>query len=111
MTRVPRSESRRCLPARIQPCPPTDGPHQPPTTTHLPLAPLPSPQVDNRHQAEPVVTPEQAVKLCDRNFGIGGDGVRVWQAGGRCLAGWLRAVPPQPVIPQMLGLLRGLCSC
>ncbi|EFN52710.1 hypothetical protein CHLNCDRAFT_36797 [Chlorella variabilis] len=31
--------------------------------------------VDNRHQLEPVVTPEQAVKLCDRNFGIGGDGV------------------------------------
>lgn len=31
--------------------------------------------VDNRHQAEPMLTPEQAVKLCDRNFGIGGDGV------------------------------------
>lgn len=24
---------------------------------------------------EPRVTPEQAVKLCDRNFGIGADGV------------------------------------
>lgn len=24
---------------------------------------------------EPKVTPEQAVKLCDRNFGIGADGV------------------------------------
>ncbi|KAK9807611.1 hypothetical protein WJX72_004015 [[Myrmecia] bisecta] len=31
--------------------------------------------VDNRHQEEPVITAEQAVKLCDRNFGIGGDGV------------------------------------
>ncbi|PNW83628.1 hypothetical protein CHLRE_05g237400v5 [Chlamydomonas reinhardtii] len=31
--------------------------------------------VDNRHTSEPVVTPEQAVKICDRNFGIGGDGV------------------------------------
>ncbi|KAL4452573.1 hypothetical protein ABPG75_008235 [Micractinium tetrahymenae] len=31
--------------------------------------------VDNRHQAEPVISPEQAIKLCDRNFGIGGDGV------------------------------------
>ncbi|MEM9904136.1 MAG: diaminopimelate epimerase [Cyanobacteria bacterium P01_D01_bin.44] len=31
--------------------------------------------VDNRHQSEPMVTPEQAVKLCDRNFGIGADGV------------------------------------
>ncbi|MEL6137475.1 MAG: diaminopimelate epimerase [Cyanobacteria bacterium J06628_6] len=31
--------------------------------------------VDNRQQAEPVLTPEQAVQLCDRNFGIGADGV------------------------------------
>lgn len=31
--------------------------------------------VDNRHSSEPCVTPEQAAELCDRNFGIGGDGV------------------------------------
>ncbi|XP_047311748.1 diaminopimelate epimerase, chloroplastic [Impatiens glandulifera] len=31
--------------------------------------------VDNRNSAEPRITPEQAVKLCDRNFGIGADGV------------------------------------
>ncbi|KAK3016108.1 hypothetical protein RJ639_006352 [Escallonia herrerae] len=31
--------------------------------------------VDNRDSVEPRVTPEQAVKLCDRNFGIGADGV------------------------------------
>ena len=31
--------------------------------------------VDNRHQLSPVLTPEQAIKLCDRNFGIGADGV------------------------------------
>ncbi len=31
--------------------------------------------VDNRHSAEPIITPEQAVKMCDRHFGIGGDGV------------------------------------
>ncbi|KAF6168524.1 hypothetical protein GIB67_015071 [Kingdonia uniflora] len=31
--------------------------------------------VDNRDSFEPKVTPEQAVKLCDRNFGIGADGV------------------------------------
>eukprot|EP00887_Chlorella_sp_A99_P004341 scaffold15.g4341.t1 len=31
--------------------------------------------VDNRHQAEPVLSPEQAAALCDRNFGVGGDGV------------------------------------
>ncbi|KAF3329966.1 Diaminopimelate epimerase [Carex littledalei] len=31
--------------------------------------------VDNRDSIELRITPEQAVKLCDRNFGIGGDGV------------------------------------
>ncbi|XP_006844286.2 diaminopimelate epimerase, chloroplastic isoform X1 [Amborella trichopoda] len=31
--------------------------------------------VDNRDSMEPMVTPEQAVKLCDRNFGVGADGV------------------------------------
>lgn len=33
-------------------------------------------QVDNRSQNELMVTAEQAVALCNRNFGIGGDGVR-----------------------------------
>lgn len=31
--------------------------------------------VDNRHQSEPLLTPGQAVAWCDRNFGIGADGV------------------------------------
>ncbi len=31
--------------------------------------------IDNRHQSEPLLTPEQAEQWCDRNFGIGGDGV------------------------------------
>ena len=31
--------------------------------------------IDNRHSSEPLVTPEQAVELCDRHFGIGADGV------------------------------------
>ncbi|CAI5467287.1 unnamed protein product [Closterium sp. Yama58-4] len=31
--------------------------------------------VDNRHSSEPVVSQEQAARLCDRNFGVGGDGV------------------------------------
>jgi diaminopimelate epimerase len=31
--------------------------------------------VDNRDSTTPKVTPEQAIKLCDRHFGIGGDGV------------------------------------
>ncbi|KAL3628566.1 hypothetical protein CASFOL_027612 [Castilleja foliolosa] len=37
--------------------------------------------VDNRDSTEPKVTPEQAVKLCDRNFGIGADGVIFAMAG------------------------------
>lgn len=31
--------------------------------------------MDNRQRAEPILTPEQAVQLCDRHFGIGADGV------------------------------------
>ena len=31
--------------------------------------------VDNRHSRQPLVTPEQAIKMCDRHFGIGADGV------------------------------------
>jgi diaminopimelate epimerase len=31
--------------------------------------------IDNRAQAEPVLTPEQSVNLCDRHFGIGADGI------------------------------------
>ncbi|CAG9465522.1 unnamed protein product [Pedinophyceae sp. YPF-701] len=31
--------------------------------------------IDNRDSPEPCITPEQAAKMCDRNFGIGGDGV------------------------------------
>jgi diaminopimelate epimerase len=31
--------------------------------------------IDNRHGTEPCITPEVAVRLCDRHFGIGADGV------------------------------------
>lgn len=31
--------------------------------------------VDNRTSSNPVVTPQEAIKLCDRHFGIGADGV------------------------------------
>jgi diaminopimelate epimerase len=31
--------------------------------------------IDNRHQSEPIVTPEMAMQMCDRSFGIGADGV------------------------------------
>ncbi|WP_193200657.1 diaminopimelate epimerase [Nostoc sp. MG11] len=31
--------------------------------------------IDNRSSSAPALTPEQAIKLCDRHFGIGADGV------------------------------------
>lgn len=31
--------------------------------------------IDNRHAVEPIITPEQAIAMCDRHFGIGADGV------------------------------------
>lgn len=31
--------------------------------------------MDNRHTAKPIITPEQAIAICDRHFGIGADGV------------------------------------
>ncbi|CAM6128688.1 unnamed protein product [Calypogeia fissa] len=31
--------------------------------------------VDNRDSETPKITPEQAIAVCDRNFGVGGDGV------------------------------------
>jgi len=31
--------------------------------------------IDNRHQSQPLVSQEDAVKMCDRHFGIGADGV------------------------------------
>lgn len=31
--------------------------------------------IDNRSNSQPVITPERAIELCDRHFGIGADGV------------------------------------
>ena len=31
--------------------------------------------IDNRHSATPCLTPEQAIQICDRHFGVGADGV------------------------------------
>ena len=31
--------------------------------------------IDNRDRSEPSLTPQESEKLCNRNFGIGGDGV------------------------------------
>ena len=32
--------------------------------------------IDCREAGVPTLSPEQAMKMCDRNFGVGGDGVR-----------------------------------
>jgi diaminopimelate epimerase len=31
--------------------------------------------IDNRHSSEPIISPERAIAMCDRHFGIAGDGV------------------------------------
>jgi len=31
--------------------------------------------IDNRQSDQPLVTPQEAVQMCDRHFGIGADGV------------------------------------
>lgn len=31
--------------------------------------------IDNRYHSEPLLSPEEAIKLCDRHFGIGADGI------------------------------------
>jgi diaminopimelate epimerase len=82
--------------------------------------------VDNRHQLEPVISPEQAIQWCDRNFGIGADGVifalagqgdtdytmRIFNSDGsepemcgngiRCLAKFLEALETQAGSPPSL---------
>ncbi|NJK41358.1 MAG: diaminopimelate epimerase [Acaryochloridaceae cyanobacterium SU_2_1] len=76
--------------------------------------------VDNRHQSQPCLTPAQAVQICDRNFGVGADGVifalpsvkntdyrlRIYNSDGsepemcgngiRCLARFLAQLEGQP---------------
>lgn len=90
--------------------------------------------IDNRHQAQPCLTPEQAAQMCDRNFGIGGDGVifalppegdtdytmRIYNSDGsepemcgngiRCLARFLAHLegkPPQTEITYRIHTLAG----
>jgi hypothetical protein len=52
-------------------------------------------QVDNRHSPEPILTPEQAAAVCNRNFGIGGDGVsRLPPLPAASRLGWMPGRPP-----------------
>jgi diaminopimelate epimerase len=96
--------------------------------------------VDNRHQPEPVLSPADAVRWCDRHFGIGADGVifalpgqgdtdytmRIYNSDGsepemcgngiRCLAKFLETLEtndgraPQPPHTYRIHTLAGLIS-
>lgn len=59
--------------------------------------------VDNRHSCEPVVTPEQAVVLCDRHFGIGADGVIFALAGQNGTDYTMRIFNSDGSEPEMCG--------
>ena len=59
--------------------------------------------VDNRHSSEPLVTPEQAVVLCDRHFGIGADGVIFALAGQNGTDYTMRIFNSDGSEPEMCG--------
>ncbi|MGL4500965.1 MAG: diaminopimelate epimerase, partial [Planktothrix sp.] len=59
--------------------------------------------IDNRHQSEPLITPEQAIELCDRNFGIGADGVIFALAGTSNTDYTMRIFNSDGSEPQMCG--------
>ena len=73
--------------------------------------------IDNRHSKEPVLSPAQAAKLCDRNFGIGGDGVSGVKSGvertrfclmhpTQCLHAFLsRHRAPYPIRPGLIACM------
>ncbi|SKB12891.1 Diaminopimelate epimerase [Planktothrix sp. PCC 11201] len=59
--------------------------------------------IDNRHQSEPLITPEQAIEMCDRNFGIGADGV-IFANGGTSNTDYtMRIFNSDGSEPQMCG--------
>jgi len=59
--------------------------------------------VDNRHQPELILTPEQAIKWCDRNFGIGGDGVIFVLSGQQGTDYTMRILNSDGSEPEMCG--------
>ncbi len=96
--------------------------------------------IDNRHQPEPLLSPEQAIAWCDRHFGIGADGgifalpgqvdtdytMRIYNSDGsepemcgngiRCLAKFLEALEtsegkaPAPAHTYRIHTLAGVIS-
>jgi diaminopimelate epimerase len=59
--------------------------------------------VDNRHQSEPIITPEQAILICDRHFGIGADGVIFALAGTNDTDYTMRIFNSDGSEPEMCG--------
>jgi diaminopimelate epimerase len=59
--------------------------------------------VDNTMSNKPIYTPEQAVKLCDRNFGIGGDGLIFALPGKNGYDYTMRIYNSDGTEPQMCG--------
>ncbi len=90
--------------------------------------------IDNRAQAEPVLTPEQSVNLCDRHFGIGADGIifllpstgdtdytmRIYNSDGsepemcgngiRCLARFIADLEGQAIASYRIHTLAGMIT-
>ena len=59
--------------------------------------------VDNRHSTTPSFSPEEAVKLCDRHFGIGADGVIIALPGDENSDYTMRIFNSDGSEPQMCG--------
>jgi diaminopimelate epimerase len=59
--------------------------------------------IDNRHAAEPIITPEQAIAMCDRHFGIGADGVIFALAGEENIDFTMRIYNSDGSEPEMCG--------
>ena len=59
--------------------------------------------IDNRFQKEPIFTPAEAVTMCNRNFGIGGDGVIFALPGSNGCDYTMRIFNSDGSEPQMCG--------
>jgi diaminopimelate epimerase len=59
--------------------------------------------IDNTKSTSPALTPEQAIKICNRNFGIGGDGVIFALPGSNGCDYTMRIYNSDGSEPQMCG--------
>ncbi|MGK7927543.1 MAG: diaminopimelate epimerase [Spirulina sp.] len=59
--------------------------------------------IDNRHAPEPLITPDRAIALCDRHFGIGADGVIFALPGGEGMDYGMRIFNSDGSEPEMCG--------